>query len=331
MLTTESFCADIVEEIVKKLEYDHSTLHSCILANRTWCQVTIPVLWRDPFSFVRKKPDNESENKRLESLFLTCLRYLHGEKALITTLPDFEEQNKHENFPIVNYKTTFNYLAYITHFDDSVIFRSIFRILRRIKPTTLIEAKNTFISFISMLLSHSRNIHSLNISSSTYFVNSLNPMEEIFSPFTSFFSSISTQHTKIKWLQIHIDSHNMYTEILLDNVLSVIEAQKELTEFSFTVKEFDWREFLLDIEFMRLLLICLGEKTDNASKLKLERVEFVGCDFDGCIWDDGEVLFENVSEVVFDTCINLDDEILSGLEFRMEKTIIGKRVSYETN
>ncbi|CAG8654854.1 8147_t:CDS:1 [Ambispora gerdemannii] len=317
-LYTRFFCADIIEEIVTKLEYDQSTLHSCILVNRTWCQVTIPVLWRDPFSFVSTIPNNELENKKLKSLFVVCLQYLKEdeEKSKICGLQEFETSNQNENVPIVKYKPSFSYLAYITHLDDSVIFRSIFRIMRQIKQTELIEAKNAFVSIISMLFNHSRNIYFLNISSSAYFVNSLT--EEIFAGFSSLFLLISTRHTKIEQLQIRIDSDNLYSEVLLENVLSIIEAQKELRDFTFIVEDFEWKE-LIGMEFMKLLLITLGEKTDNESGGKLERVEFIGCDFDGCTWDDGETLFDGVSGVVFDACINLDEEILTRLEIKDEE------------
>ncbi|GBB92850.1 hypothetical protein RclHR1_20660003 [Rhizophagus clarus] len=37
-------------EILKYLQKDFSTLYSCILVNRLWCRLAIPLLWEDPFS-----------------------------------------------------------------------------------------------------------------------------------------------------------------------------------------------------------------------------------------------------------------------------------------
>src|SRR3954454_972585 len=41
---------ELIYEIIKYLKNDYSTLHSCILVNRLWCRLAIPLLWEDPFS-----------------------------------------------------------------------------------------------------------------------------------------------------------------------------------------------------------------------------------------------------------------------------------------
>src|SRR5206468_930942 len=41
---------ELINEIIRYLRNDFSTLHSCILVNRLWCRLTIPLLWEDPFS-----------------------------------------------------------------------------------------------------------------------------------------------------------------------------------------------------------------------------------------------------------------------------------------
>ncbi|CAB5165745.1 unnamed protein product [Rhizophagus irregularis] len=41
---------ELLNEIMKYLN-DISTLHSCVLVNRIWCRMAIPLLWEDPFSF----------------------------------------------------------------------------------------------------------------------------------------------------------------------------------------------------------------------------------------------------------------------------------------
>uniref|UniRef100_U9U413 F-box domain-containing protein n=1 Tax=Rhizophagus irregularis (strain DAOM 181602 / DAOM 197198 / MUCL 43194) TaxID=747089 RepID=U9U413_RHIID len=45
---------EIMEEIIRYLRNDFSTLHSCILVNRLWCRLTIPLLWEDPFSIATR-------------------------------------------------------------------------------------------------------------------------------------------------------------------------------------------------------------------------------------------------------------------------------------
>ncbi|PKC59826.1 hypothetical protein RhiirA1_536333 [Rhizophagus irregularis] len=43
---------ELIYEIIKYFRNDYSTLHSCILVNRLWCRLTIPLLWEDPFSIL---------------------------------------------------------------------------------------------------------------------------------------------------------------------------------------------------------------------------------------------------------------------------------------
>ncbi|RGB22670.1 hypothetical protein C1646_775726 [Rhizophagus diaphanus] len=41
---------ELTDEIIQYFRYDYSTLYSCILVNRSWCRLAIPLLWEDPFS-----------------------------------------------------------------------------------------------------------------------------------------------------------------------------------------------------------------------------------------------------------------------------------------
>ncbi|PKC75130.1 hypothetical protein RhiirA1_529011 [Rhizophagus irregularis] len=45
---------ELTNDIIKYLLDDFSTLHSCILVNRLWCRLTIPLLWENPFSIPTK-------------------------------------------------------------------------------------------------------------------------------------------------------------------------------------------------------------------------------------------------------------------------------------
>ncbi|CAG8477267.1 924_t:CDS:1 [Acaulospora colombiana] len=42
---------DCVEEIIKFLANDVKTLHSCLLVNRSWCRLTVPILWSNPWKY----------------------------------------------------------------------------------------------------------------------------------------------------------------------------------------------------------------------------------------------------------------------------------------
>src|SRR6266542_6976133 len=41
---------EITNKIIQYFQNDYETLFSCILINRFWCRLTIPLLWEDPFS-----------------------------------------------------------------------------------------------------------------------------------------------------------------------------------------------------------------------------------------------------------------------------------------
>ncbi|RGB27036.1 hypothetical protein C1646_820012 [Rhizophagus diaphanus] len=41
-------CNDIIVLILKELQDDTKSLYSCLLVNRTWCRLTVPILWQNP-------------------------------------------------------------------------------------------------------------------------------------------------------------------------------------------------------------------------------------------------------------------------------------------
>ncbi|GBC34066.1 uncharacterized protein OCT59_019056 [Rhizophagus irregularis] len=45
---------ELIYEIIKYFQNDYSTLYSCILVNKLWCRLAIPLLWKDPFSIPTK-------------------------------------------------------------------------------------------------------------------------------------------------------------------------------------------------------------------------------------------------------------------------------------
>jgi hypothetical protein len=60
MSCSKIFSGDLPEltyYILKYFQNDFSTLHSCILVNRLWCRLAIPLLWENPFSIPTKNYD----------------------------------------------------------------------------------------------------------------------------------------------------------------------------------------------------------------------------------------------------------------------------------
>src|SRR5436190_1244620 len=58
MECSKLFSGDLPEvtiHIIKYIGNDMPSLHSCILVNRFWCHLAIPILWEDPFSTIYQK------------------------------------------------------------------------------------------------------------------------------------------------------------------------------------------------------------------------------------------------------------------------------------
>ncbi|GBC05438.1 hypothetical protein RclHR1_06220011 [Rhizophagus clarus] len=88
---------ELINEIIKYFQNDYSTLHSCILVNRLWCRLAIPLLWEDPFSMKLPK------NYRFIEIYLNNLNEEDKRKL--------KEYNINENlFPS---NTLFNYPGFI--------------------------------------------------------------------------------------------------------------------------------------------------------------------------------------------------------------------------
>src|SRR5436190_3808230 len=45
---------DILYLIFEEFQSDNRTLHSCLLINRTWCEIIILILWKNPCKYLMK-------------------------------------------------------------------------------------------------------------------------------------------------------------------------------------------------------------------------------------------------------------------------------------
>ncbi|EXX57887.1 uncharacterized protein OCT59_020332 [Rhizophagus irregularis] len=99
---------ELLNEIIQYFHHDYKTLHSCILVNRLWCRLAIPLLWEDPFSI-------PTLNCRFIDIYLS---YLNEDCKL-----KLNEYGINNNlFPS---NTFFNYPSFIQHLDTRKISNSI--------------------------------------------------------------------------------------------------------------------------------------------------------------------------------------------------------------
>ncbi|RIA86931.1 hypothetical protein C1645_310967 [Glomus cerebriforme] len=97
---------ECIREILEYLHDDTSSLHSSLLVNRSWCEITIPILWRNPFG-----------------RDLTSDRYRLLMNIYISRLTTEEFAIESTTTPIMsNESSTFNYATLLRVFDCEKIF-----------------------------------------------------------------------------------------------------------------------------------------------------------------------------------------------------------------
>ncbi|GBC17461.1 uncharacterized protein OCT59_003757 [Rhizophagus irregularis] len=102
---------DVLNLIFKVFHSDNKTLYSCLLVNKTWCEVVIPFLWKDPWK------DLIGENENL--LLNVIISHLSDE--LINNL-----KSQGVDFLTNSYtKPLFNYISFCKHLNLNVIERMI--------------------------------------------------------------------------------------------------------------------------------------------------------------------------------------------------------------
>ncbi|RGB23212.1 hypothetical protein C1646_779434 [Rhizophagus diaphanus] len=113
MACSKIFSGDLPEliyEIVRYFRNDYKMLYSCILVNRLWCRLTIPLLWEDPFSIAVEDCNyyylNESYELKNYDFIGTYLYNLNDEDK--TKLNEYGIDNN--VFPL---NTLFNYPSFI--------------------------------------------------------------------------------------------------------------------------------------------------------------------------------------------------------------------------
>ncbi|RIB21958.1 hypothetical protein C2G38_2175186 [Gigaspora rosea] len=70
---------DCLYQIFQYFKDDLKTLHSCLLSNRTCCQLIIPILWSNPWKLIQKKESTPEYRNSLRSLISTLLSCLPSE------------------------------------------------------------------------------------------------------------------------------------------------------------------------------------------------------------------------------------------------------------
>ncbi|PKC58431.1 hypothetical protein RhiirA1_470979 [Rhizophagus irregularis] len=100
---------ELLNEVIQNFHYDYKTLHSCILVNRLWCRLAIPLLWEDPFS------KDYPKNYQFIEIYFSKLNEDDKTK--------FNEYGI--KFDLLHSNTLFNYPSFIKYLDTNKIRHSI--------------------------------------------------------------------------------------------------------------------------------------------------------------------------------------------------------------
>ncbi|KAF0412720.1 hypothetical protein F8M41_007873 [Gigaspora margarita] len=99
---------DCLYQIFQHFKDDLKTLHSCLLSNRTCCELIIPILWSNPWKLIPKKKSTPENRISLISLLSTILSCLPSESKQLL-------HDKHVQWK--SHKIFLNYITYCRSLD----------------------------------------------------------------------------------------------------------------------------------------------------------------------------------------------------------------------
>src|SRR6266480_6989701 len=126
---------DVLFLILVELQNDRKSLYSCLLVNRTWCETTIPILWKDPLKLC------PSDNKRI--LFDVILLHLPEESRDNLKNQGIVLLTKLCQRPLFNYISFWRYLN-LRIFENMIAVKSEASIIRREILKLLINENTKF-------------------------------------------------------------------------------------------------------------------------------------------------------------------------------------------
>ncbi|RGB29600.1 hypothetical protein C1646_766408 [Rhizophagus diaphanus] len=252
MSCSKLFSGDLPEltyEVIKYLQNDHSTLHSCILVNRFWCRLTIPLLWENPFSISTRKYK-----------FIIDI-YLHNSKTKLNVY------NINNNLLPSN-STLFNHLNFLKYLNT-------FEFITSVNEWKILTLKNKHLNssisdicllLFKMFIENEVNLHTLEIEnslaneySSRYleYYNFSNTLNTIIFYFIDL-KVIINQVKVFEQLNVLESVHIVYCSSLNDSFIQQIIT---LTK-PFKLKSLFMGE-ILQIESIQLLLQKSGDYLEN--------------------------------------------------------------------
>ncbi|RGB43404.1 hypothetical protein C1646_749789 [Rhizophagus diaphanus] len=222
---------DILFLIFEELKNDMKSFYSCLLVNKTWCIMTLPILWRDPNII---SLSDEAKSKLFDVIFL----HLSKESRDI-----LKSRGINNLLTEIYQHPLFNYISFWKHLD--LFFIECLISQGNIKESNIFIIKNEI-----MKLFINENTRFIHLCISQYFnykVHSIPGAEHCLSGLESFschscvdqsiLEGLSSICKSIKKLKFYVDFHNANINF---GIIKLIEAQKNLNEvhlFNYSVTE----------------------------------------------------------------------------------------------
>jgi hypothetical protein len=235
---------ELLNEIIQYLQDDYGTLYSCILVNRLWCRLTIPLLWKDPFSMKRHK-DNR-------------YRYIN---VYLHYLDDYYKAYLSDygiNISVFEEITLFNYPSFIKCLKKEAVILSIkYWLCSKIEDDYLFLVRRIYVKLFEIFVENEANIHTYefkggdfynifiprNIAQNPKFIYNVKNLLVGFhdsSQVKNFLKLLisSKSISKIHFRDECTDDDNDDKELIKEYSFQIINSQQNLKKFIFEKTEF---------------------------------------------------------------------------------------------
>ncbi|PKK68016.1 hypothetical protein RhiirC2_782803 [Rhizophagus irregularis] len=214
MSCSKVFSGDLPEltyEVIKHFQNDFSTLHSCILVNRLWCRLAIPLLWENPFSF-------RTGNYNFIGIYLHNLND-NLETKLNNVIDNSLPSNTLFNYPrFLKYLNIYNFISSVERYETAI---------RTSNPESRLYLSdfkrliNMCVLLFTIFIENEVNLHTLEIEiSSTYYNTCFDKILESILQSTNFIHNI-------KYLKLYISNYNENT-VIKNRILPLIHSHQNL-------------------------------------------------------------------------------------------------------
>ncbi|EXX67167.1 uncharacterized protein OCT59_019164 [Rhizophagus irregularis] len=223
---------ELIYEIIKYFQKDYSTLHSCILVNRLWCRLAIPLLWENPFSIPRNNfcvidiylnddlKMKLSECKTIDNKFSIPEKNYH--------ISDIYFKTKLNEYKIINNSllsnTLFNYPKFLKYLNTYNFILSV-ELWLRLYSLRRIDRLNMYVPLLTIFFENEVNLHTLeieNINTSNRYSAYVNMILEVISQNTNFIQNI--RNLKYCVISYHINEN----PVIKDRMLQIIHSHQNL-------------------------------------------------------------------------------------------------------